>query len=182
MSRVNGIILSSLFFVLASYTSYFIYEMFQFVLFAQLIMILLVGGVGEHYVTGKGYYHYTKTNGMFLGRVPIWIPLMWVFIVQASFIIPYILGIHMLIAALISGVLCIAFDLIVVEPILCGMKELWLWTPVDEGYFDFVPKQIDRFTAPPGNYLVWLFFPILMNWSLLTIRFMLPIIQHSLIF
>lgn len=175
MSRVNGIILTGVFLVLASFTSYYIFQMFSIILFVQLIMILLVAGLGEHYVSGRGYYHYTPSNGIFLGRVPAWIPLMWVFVVQVSFIIPYLLGVHLLIAALISGIPCIAFDLIVVEPILCRMKKLWLWTPVDDGYFTFVPEQLDRFTAPPGNYLVWLFFPIMMNWILISVSFVIDL-------
>lgn len=180
MSRINGIILTSGFFVLASITSYMIFQIFSLILFVQLFVILLVAALGEHYVSGKGYYHYSQTNGLFIGRVPTWIPLMWVFFVQASFIVPYLFGIHIIIAVLISGVLCAAFDLIVVEPILCRMKKLWSWTTVDEGYFDFVPEQLDRFTAPPGNYVTWLIFPILMNWSLLTAGVILPIVHLAL--
>ena len=144
-------------------------------------MILLVAGLGEHHVSGKGYYHYTRSNGFFLGRVPVWIPLMWVFVVQASLIVPYLFGVNLIIATLISGVLCVAFDLVVVEPILCRMQKLWSWTPVDAGYFTIIPEQLDRFTAPPGNYLVWLFFPILMNFTLFSAGFVFPIIQHALL-
>lgn len=181
MSRFNGVILTSVFLFLASFTSYFVFQIFSMFLFMQLIMILLVAGLGEHYVSGKGYYHYSETNGIFIGRVPVWIPLMWVFVVQASLIVPYLFGVNIILAALISGILCIAFDLIVVEPILCRMKELWSWMPVDEGYFTFIPEKLDRFTAPPGNYLVWLLFPILMNLSLLSAGFVLPIIQLALL-
>jgi len=181
MSRINGMILTGVFIVLASITSCFVFEIFSMILFIQLLMILLVAGLGEHYVSGKGYYYYTKTNGVFVGRVPAWIPLMWVFVVQAALIVPYLLGVNLVMAALISGILCIAFDLIVVEPILCRMKKLWLWTPVDEGYFKHIPEKLDRFTAPPGNYVVWLIFPILMNWSLISAGVLLPIIQLALL-
>ncbi|MHA1169918.1 MAG: hypothetical protein ACTSRU_18985 [Candidatus Hodarchaeales archaeon] len=181
MSRINGIALTSLFLVLASFTSFIVFQIFSMILFLQLIMIFLVAALGEHYVSGKGYYQYSQSNGIFIGRVPTWIPLMWVFVVQASFVVPYLLGIHIVLAVLISGVLCAAFDLIVVEPLLCRMKKLWSWAPVEEGYFDFIPEQLDRFTAPPGNYLAWLIFPILMNWSLLSARFILPVIQLALL-
>jgi len=128
--------------------------------------ILIVASVGEHVVSGRGYYHYTNVNGVFVGRVPVWIPVMWVFVIQGALLISLTMGLVGLQAILLSGILCAFLDIIAVEPLLSAKYSMWLWTSVDEGYFKFIPAQVNRFTAPFGNYLTWLIFPILLNWLL----------------
>ncbi len=72
-------------------------------------------------------------------------------------------GLNGLVAALVSGVLALIVDLVFLEPFMSRARKLWIWKSVDKGYFSFLPKEIDRFTAPPGNYIVWFLFPFLMN-------------------
>jgi hypothetical protein len=91
---------------------------------------------------------------------------MWVFVVQASFIIPLMIGLSAATSIISSGLLCFIFDLVIIEPMLSRKRSLWAWTSVDKGYLGFLPSHLDRFTAPPGNYLVWFIFPVIANWIL----------------
>jgi hypothetical protein len=129
-------------------------------------MILFIAALGEHYVSGKGYYSYTSTNGYFIGRVPLWIPFMWVFVLQGALLFTLIIGLADFLAIYFSGIICLLFDFIIVEPYLCAQKKLWQWTPVEGGYFRFIPNRLNRFTAPVGNYITWFLFPFLLNSSL----------------
>ena len=163
MSKNIGLVLTILFGILAVATSSLLFHSYGFPAYIQTVVILLVSAAGEHIVSGKGYYHYTNINGVFIGRVPTWIPLLWVAVIQSSLIFPMILGIDMLDAISISGLLCVSLDFYLLEPLLSRKLGMWRWTSVDSGYFGFIPKQVNRFTAPFGNYLTWLIFPIVLN-------------------
>ncbi len=166
MSRYIGAFLTLLFVFLSVITLTPLWNLYGFHSIIQTVAILIVASVGEHIVSGRGYYHYTNVNGVFVGRVPIWIPLMWVFVIQAALLFSLGIGLVGLQAIMLSGVLCASLDIIAVEPLLSAKYGMWRWTSVDEGYFKFIPAQVNRFTAPFGNYLTWLIFPILLNWLL----------------
>jgi hypothetical protein len=91
---------------------------------------------------------------------------MWVSACNSVLILSLVGGLSGMQAMLGAGTLGMVADLVIIEPIFSRMKGLWLWTPVQGGYFSFVPSQLNRFTAPVGNYLVWFVFPFLMSWLL----------------
>lgn len=163
MSKLVGVNLTLLFGFLAVLTSSILWIEFGFAAIVQTMVILLVAAIGEHLVSGKGYYHYTNRNGFFVGRVPTWIPLMWVVVIQGTLLLSSLIGMKGLDAVALSGVISASLDLYFIEPLLSRKLSMWIWTSVDGGYFAFIPDQVNRFTAPFGNYLTWLIFPILTN-------------------
>ncbi len=163
MSRVFGFAVTSLFAGLSVGTSYLLGLRFDWAVAIQVLVILAIAGIGEHRVSGEGYYRYKDVNGLFLGNVPLWIPFLWVFVCQASLVVALAIGFRSLAAAVCAGAIGLIVDLLVVEPILSrGPFALWSWTPVQDGYFGFVPSRFNRFAAPVGNYIVWFVFPFLM--------------------
>ena len=154
-------------------TGHFLGQIVGILVIPHILFILAVSTAGEHYVSGKGYYRYTKSNDHFVGRVPLWIPLMWVAIIQYALLVGWILNSNPIITITLSGLICLTLDSLFIEPYLCKKKQLWQWTNVDSGYFSFLPSSINRFTAPPGNYIVWLLFPLIANSGLLLLAFLL---------
>ena len=73
------------------------------------------------------------------------------------------LGLGGFAAIYMSGCLALLGDFLFFEPYMSSRKELWLWKSVDNGYFEFIPTKLNRFTAPPGNYITWFLFPLLAN-------------------
>ncbi|MBD3406636.1 MAG: carotenoid biosynthesis protein [Candidatus Lokiarchaeota archaeon] len=146
---------------------HFIWTFFGWVVFPHFLLIFITALVGEHYVSGKGYYHYTEPNGLFIGRVPTWIPFMWTSVIQGGILLFLSFGLHPTFAVIGSGVVNSLLDLLVIEPFFCKIRDLWRWTPVERGYFSFVPPDLNRFTAPIGNYVTWLLFPLITNSVLL---------------
>ena len=142
----------------------------------QLAGIIMVAVFGESLVSSQGYYQYPKKNdnGPFIRNVPIWIPFLWIFSIQTSFLTGLVFGLSGIQAAVLSGILAVVFDLVFLEPYFSRRKELWIWDSVADGYFKFIPKQLDRFTAPPGNYITWLFFPIVMNYGTILMSMIFP--------
>ena len=163
MSRNNGLALTLLFGLLAMITTTALWNSFGPITIIQTVAILTVATVGEHLVSGKGYYHYTTMNGVFVGRVPTWIPLMWIVVIQGAFLISMMFSTRTMDAIALSGILCASLDLYILEPLLSRKLGMWRWTSVDDGLFSFIPKSVNRFTAPFGNYLTWLIFPIILN-------------------
>lgn len=176
MSRFLGILLTTLFASLGAATSYIIWYDTGWYVVLQILVTLIIGGFGEHYVSGQGFYHYTRVNGVFVGRVPTWIPFMWVFVVQGTLIAALALGFKGFPAVAGSGLIGLSLDSLLLEPYLSKSKGLWLWNRGKRGYFDFVPPNLNRFYAPVGNYLVWLFFPVVMNWFLQCLVFVFSLI------
>jgi uncharacterized membrane protein len=131
--------------------------------FPQAAVVLITAAIGEHIVSGKGYYSYTSRNGVFVGRVPLWIPFMWVSLVQGTLLLSLIGGLTGITAVYVSSLICFLADFLIMEPYLCSRKNLWVWKEVEGGYFDFIPESMNRFTAPPGNYIVWFIFPFIQN-------------------
>ncbi|MHA1421317.1 MAG: hypothetical protein ACTSSD_04395 [Candidatus Thorarchaeota archaeon] len=142
----------------------------------QIAGIILVAVFGESLVSSQGYYQYPKkeSNGPFIRNVPIWIPFLWIFSIQMSFLTGLVFGLSGIQAVVLSGILAVVFDLVILEPYFSRNKELWIWDSVSDGYFKFIPKQLDRFTAPPGNYITWLFFPIVMNYGTILMSMIIP--------
>ena len=162
--------------ILAATSTYWMFQYVGWSALAQLAGIILVAAIGESYVSSQGYYEYPKNynNGPFIRNVPIWIPFLWIFSIQAAFLTGLIFGLSGLEACVLSGLLALVFDLLFLEPYFSRQKELWIWYSVQKGYFRFIPSQLDRFTAPPGNYLVWLIFPILMNYGTILLSIIVP--------
>ena len=163
MSKKVGVFLTLLCLMLVATTSGFLLMRFGHWVFIQLLLIMIIATAGEHYVSGKGYYHYTEKNGLFFGRVPLWIPLMWVAVIQGSFSLLLILGFGSTEAIALSGVICASLDFYLIEPLLSRKIGMWLWNSVERGYFGFVPSRVNRFTAPLGNYITWMIFPVILN-------------------
>lgn len=176
MSKLLGFLLTMLCASLGAATSYIIWYDVGWYVVIQILVTLSIGGLGEHYVSGRGYYHYTNVNGVFVGRVPAWIPFMWVFVVQGTLLFALLLGLKGFAAVAGSGFIGLLLDSLILEPYLSKSKGLWRWTHVESGYFDFVPPNLNRFYAPVGNYLVWLFFPAIMNWFLQCLVFVFSFI------
>ena len=166
--KVRNVFLLVLVVVLASITTNILWARFDWHVLPQILLIVSIALIGEHLISSQGYYYYTRqdTNGPFFRNVPLWIPFLWVFSIQASFLISLILGLNGFAACLFSGWLASLGDFLLLEPFMSRMMQLWLWTPVERGYFSFIPSRFNRFIAPPGNYLTWLIFPILANSSL----------------
>jgi hypothetical protein len=162
--------------ILAAISTYWMFHYVGWSALVQLAGIILVAAIGESYVSSQGYYEYPRihSNGPFIRNVPIWIPFLWIFSIQTAFLTGLIFGSSGLEACVLSGLLALVFDLVFLEPFFSRQKELWIWYSVQNGYFRFIPSQLDRFTAPPGNYLVWLIFPILMNYGTILLSMMVP--------
>jgi hypothetical protein len=141
----------------------------------QITGIVLVTVYGESLVSSQGYYHYPKKkdNGPFIRNVPIWIPFLWIFSIQAAFLTGLVFGLTNLQACVLSGIFAVIFDLVILEPYFSRQKELWIWSSVENGYFNFIPDELDMFTAPPGNYITWLMFPILVNYGTILLSMIL---------
>jgi hypothetical protein len=163
------------FVILTTLSTNWLWAIFGWPVLYQVLFILVVAAVGEHKISSKGYYHYTTTdyNGPFVRNVPVWIMYLWVFSIQCSFLIPLALGFHAPAACMISGALCFTADIAIIEPLLSRVVNLWTWTPVQKGYFSFLPRRLNRFTAPPGNYLVWLGFPVVANGLMIFLRLLI---------
>lgn len=163
MSRRTGLLLSVIFIALGTLTSGALWQIYGWIVSIQVLMILAIGTVGEHIVSSQGYYHYTELNGIFVGKVASWIPFMWLVAIQGLFLIGVLLGLDGISCSVFAGILGSSIDLAVIEPYCSRKKSLWIWKPVENGYFSFVPQRINRFTAPPGNYVVWYLFPLFMG-------------------
>ncbi|TFF91365.1 carotenoid biosynthesis protein [Candidatus Thorarchaeota archaeon] len=162
MSVRVGVQLTLVMVLVAATSTYLLWLIYGTSAGIQACVTLLIALAGEHYVSGQGYYHYTSKNGLFIGRVPLWIPFMWVAVVQLVSLVPILLGVPDHGICIVAGLLGCSLDLYLVEPVLCKIQRLWNWTPVKNGYFSFIPSQLNRFVAPIGNYFVWFLFPLLM--------------------
>ena len=176
MSKKIGGSLTLLFMMLSVITSSILWIRFGNIVFLQFFIILIIATIGEHYVSGKGYYHYTEINGFFIGRVPLWIPLMWIVAIQGSYMFLILLGFRTTEAIALSGVICASADFYFIEPLLSRRAGMWLWNSVNRGYFGFVPSRMNRFTAPVGNYVTWMVFPVIINAFLYYCSVVLPLI------
>jgi hypothetical protein len=163
--KIRNFVYLVIFGILATMSSHMMWVIFQWRLIPHLILIISVAVVGENVISSQGYYYYTRqeTNGPFVRNMPLWIMFLWIFSVQSSFLIPIYLGFNGLAAVYISGCLALLGDFILFEPYMSRKKELWRWTAVDRGYFEFIPPKLNRFTAPPGNYITWFAFPLVAN-------------------
>ena len=153
------------FVILATITSNMMWFHFQWRMIPHLLLIIFVAVIGENLVSSQGYYHYTRqdTNGPFVRNMPLWIVFLWIFCVQFSLLLPLSFGLNLFFAIYASGWLALLGDLLLFEPYMSRRKELWLWKSVERGYFKFIPSGLNRFTAPPGNYITWFLFPLLAN-------------------
>lgn len=164
--RARYIRILAAFTLLSTFSTYLMWFFIGWKVLVQLAGILLIALLGESFISSQGYYEYLKKddNGPFIRNVPVWIPFLWIFSIQTSLLVGLALGLSGIQACLFSGLLVVIFDLTFLEPYFSRHKELWVWDSVENGYFRFIPKKLDVFTAPPGNYITWLIFPIVMNY------------------
>ena len=174
--RARYVKILSFFTLLASLSTWLMWYYVGWSVLFQLVGIVLVALFGESFVSAQGYYEYPKKqdNGPFFRNVPVWIPFLWIFSIQASFLIGLVFGLHAIQACILSGILAAVFDLVFLEPYFSSHRELWIWDSVEDGYFKFVPTELDVFTAPPGNYFTWLIFPILINFGTILLSLIMP--------
>jgi hypothetical protein len=160
-------------FILSLCTCWLLWNIVGWASALQAGFIVIVSVLGENYVSGLGYYRYSKANFGFINRVPIWIPFMWIAVIQGSLLVTSVYQPFNWMGILTSGIMCSMIDLSLIEPYFCRRKMLWAWNPVENGYFDFLPEELHRFTAPPGNYITWFLFPVLSNCLLFSLRIIL---------
>ena len=174
--RARYIKILTLFTLLASLSTLLMWNYVGWSVLIQLVGIVLVALFGESFVSAQGYYEYPKKddNGPFFRNVPVWIPFLWIFSIQASFLVGLIFGLLAIQACILSGILAVGFDLIFLEPYFSSRRELWIWDSVEDGYFKFVPTELDVFTAPPGNYFTWVIFPIVINFATIIVSSIFP--------
>jgi hypothetical protein len=168
-SRAGSFVFLVAFSALATITSQYMWHSFGWLLFPQLVLIFSIASLGESFISSQGYYHYTRheRNRPFVRNVPLWIIFMWIFIIQGSLLFSLAIGFADIQAAIASGMIACTIDFLLLEPFLSRYLELWRWTPLRRGYFYFIPTRLNRFTAPPGNYIAWLLFPMIANSFLL---------------
>lgn len=168
MSRGKNLALLGIFVIFALVTSYLMWEIVGWFLIPQIILVLAIVNVGENFVSSQGYYNYPRANynGPFIKNVPLWITFLWIFSIQGSYLFLVSIGLNTIPAVIFSGLIASIADFILFEPLMSSFLGLWQWTPVENGYFRFIPSWFNRFTAPTGNYVVWLLFPIISNFSL----------------
>ena len=173
--RAKYVRILALFTLLSTLSTFFMWNYVGWAVLVQIAGIVLVAVFGESIVSSQGYYQYPKKhdNGPFIRNVPIWIPFLWIFTIQTSFLTGLVFGLSGIHACVLSGLFTVAFDLIFLEPYFSRQKELWIWDSVEGGYFKFIPKQLDMFTAPPGNYITWVIFPIIMNFGTILVSLIL---------
>lgn len=164
-ANIRNFILLVVFAGLSAITTHAMWSYYEWRVIPYIILILSIVVVGENIVSSQGYYHYTRqaVNGPFVRNMPIWIMFLWIFSVQASLLIAIFMGLNGVSAILFSGWFSLTVDFLFLEPFMSRRKELWRWTPVENGYFEFIPDRMNRFTAPPGNYVAWFVFPFLAN-------------------
>ena len=164
-SRVGSFIFLVTFGVLDTITSQFMWHLFGWLMLPQLVLIFIIASLGENIVSSQGYYHYTRQerNGPFIRNVPIWIVFLWIFFIQGSLLFSFAIGLTGVQAATVSGLIACIIDFLFLEPLLSRHFELWRWNPTRKGYFYFIPARLNRFTAPPGNYVTWILFPMVAN-------------------
>ena len=161
--------------LLATMSSFLMWNYLGWSVLVQLTGIVLIAVFGESLVSSQGYYQYPKKhdNGPFIRNVPLWIPFLWIWSIQSTFLTGLVFGLSGIQAAVLSGLFAAVFDLVILEPYFSRHKELWVWDSVADGYFKFIPKELDRFTAPPGNYITWLIFPIVINYGTILLSMIL---------
>jgi len=164
-TRAGSFVLLITFVTLSTFTSQYMWHLFGWFMLPQLFLIFSIAFIGENFVSSQGYYHYTRhrRNGPFMRKVPLWIVFLWIFLIQGSLLLSFTIGFRGLQAALFSGMVAFFIDFLLLEPFLSRHMELWRWTPIKRGYFYFIPARLNRFTAPPGNYIAWILFPLLAN-------------------
>ncbi len=109
----------------------------------QAGFIVTVSVLGENHVSGLGYYRYSEANCCLINRVPIWIPFMWITVIQGT--LPVISSYQTFnwMKILTSGIMCTLIELSFVVPCLCRRRMLWSWSQVETvAMFALVDKFI----------------------------------------
>ena len=164
-TRAGSFVLLVMFVTLSTITSQYVWHSFGWLMLPHIFLIFSIASLGESFVSSQGYYHYTRhrRNGPFVRNVPLWIFFLWIFFIQSSLLVSIALGFSGFQAAIMSGMIACTVDFLLLEPFLSRYMELWRWTPMKRGYFYFIPARLNRFTAPPGNYVAWILFPLIAN-------------------
>lgn len=171
MRRVISYPLLLVFLISSIILEHLLWPIYGWRLIVQIQFVLLVSTLGENIVSSQGYYRYARkaVNGPFARNVPMWIPLMWLTVVHSTFLLSLLIGVDELTAAMLSGVIASSIDWAIIEPLMSRQLGLWKWKKVEKGYFHFIPKEFNRFTAPFGNYLTWFIFVGVANFLLISL-------------
>ena len=120
------------------------------------IIVFTVALVGENMISKAGAYSYNMEHKPVIGRVPLFIPLLWLTMNLGSLFVSYVtlstIGItDGLYIVMISAIIPLVFDLLLFEPKLSKERNVWVW------------QKTTKLYAPYDNYLVWFAFPFLAN-------------------
>jgi uncharacterized membrane protein len=155
-NRRIHIFLLSIFFAIS--TLFIVYSYFSFGIITMLysIIVFTVALVGENLVSKTGTYTYNMEHRPVVGRVPLFIPFLWLALNLGSLFLAYIMlqtaGVsNGLIIAFTSAIIPLFIDLLLLEPKLSRERNVWTW------------RDTTRLYAPYGNYVVWFAFPFLAN-------------------
>lgn len=159
-NRKIHIFLLSIFLILSTFFIVSAYLTFGTVTMLYAIVVFTVALVGENMISRTGSYSYNMEHRPIVGKVPLFIPFLWLAINLGSLFISYKMlstigntnGLHI---ALISAMIPLFIDLLLLEPKLSKDRKVWVWQSTTKLY------------APYGNYVVWFAFPFLMNLAFL---------------
>jgi hypothetical protein len=153
--RIHVFLLSVFIFISAIFTIQS-YLDFGAMTVLYVAVVLTVAVAGENLVSKTGSYSYNMEHRPIVGRVPLFIPFLWLAMNLGSLYISYEVS-HMLnvtsslYIAMMSAMIPLFIDLLLLEPRLSRGRRVWVW------------RTTTRLYAPYGNYVVWFAFPFLMN-------------------
>jgi uncharacterized membrane protein len=155
-NRRLHIILLAVFLAMSTFFVVHSYITFGLPVMLYSIIVLTIALVGENLISRAGVYSYNMDHKPMIGRVPLYIPLLWLTMNLGSLFISYFafasLGIHDgFQIALFSAMIPLLVDLLFLEPKLSRDRQVWTW------------ENTTKLYAPYGNYLVWFAFPFLTN-------------------
>lgn len=159
-NRRIHVFLLSIFLILSTFFIVGAYLTFGTVTMLYAIVVFTVALVGENMVSKTGSYSYNMEHRPIVGRVPLFIPFLWLAINLGSLFLAYTTfqtaGIsNGLLIAFTSATIPLFIDLLLLEPKLSRERNVWVWHSTTKLY------------APYGNYIVWFAFPFLMNLAFL---------------
>jgi len=161
-NRRIHIILLTIFFAMSTFFVLYSYLSFGLPVMLYTIIVLTIALVGENLITRAGAYSYNLDHKPIVGKVPLFIPLLWLSMNLGSLFVSYIVFQSMGIVnglqiALFSAMIPLLIDLLFLEPKLSKKRQVWTWETTTKLY------------APYGNYLVWFAFPFLTNLLLMVL-------------
>lgn len=161
-SRRIHIFLLSIFLALSTCFIVYSYMTFGMATMLYAISVFTVALVGENLASRTGRYAYNMEHRPVVGRVPLFIPFLWLAMNLGSLFISYeafqnIGMTNVLYIAFVSAMIPLVLDISLLEPKLSKDRNVWTW------------RDTTRLYAPYGNYVVWFAFPFLTNLGFLAL-------------